>query len=223
MLKQSFLAKVYSTLEKSPFTIADFSVEQGNDEEETVILTVRFRHHSEYVFQVQEHEGSLFAIEAPGTYKRSETVSLPTLHGLPDRLANWARNVRDELRSQMPVYEEVDELRKVIEKHLAEHVTDPDAPFTKAEADDLRAKLDALSSRFVELAEHSEITKQELNRVQQELTAIKANLTSFPKGTWYKTAGTKLWSVTSKVLTSAESRQVIAQAARKLIGLNDPP
>jgi len=89
--------------------------------------------------------------------------------------------------------------------------------------DGLREKLDALAERFSELAQHSEITKQELNRVQQELTAIKANLTSFPKGTWYKTAGTKLWSVTSKVITSAESRQVIAQAARKLIGLSDPP
>lgn len=223
MLKQSFLAKVYSTLEKSPFTVADFAVEQGEDDEEKVVLTVRFRHDKSFVFQVREHDGSMYSIEAPGSYRKTESVLLPSLHGLPDRLAIWARNVRDELRSQMPVYDEVDELRQVIEKHLAEHVSDADAPFTKAEADELREKLDALAERFSELAQHSEITKQELNRVQQELTAIKANLTSFPKGTWYKTAGTKLWSVTSKVITSAESRQVIAQAARKLIGLSDPP
>lgn len=223
MLKQSVLAKIYATLDKSPFTAVDFAIEPSREDAEQVLLTIRFRHHPDFVFQVQEHEGRLYAIEVPGDFRKEETVPLPTLHQVTERLTIWARNIRDELRVQLPAYGEIDDLRELIEKHLAEHIQDQDAPFSKAEADELRAKLDALSEKFAELAEHSEITKQELNRVQQELTGIKSNLGAFPKGTWYKTAATKLWSVTSKVVTSAESRKVIAEAARKLIGLSDAP
>lgn len=221
MLKHSVLAKIYSALEKSPFTVADFEV-KAEHKEEHVILTVKFRHHAEYIFQVQEHEGAMFALESPGEFLKSETIQLPSLEALPSRLTSWARHIRDELRAELPAFEEIDQLRQTIEQHIADHVADAAAPFTKAEADDLREKLDALASKFAELAEHNEITKQELNRVQQELTSIKANLTTYPKGTWYKTAGTKLWSVTSKIITSSESRQVLAQAARKLVGLGDP-
>lgn len=220
MLKHSVLAKVYSTLEKSPFTVADFAVKPDH-KDESVILTVTFRHQSEYVFQVLEHNDGIFVIESPGEYRKTESGELKSLQELPSKLADWARNIRDELRTHMPVYDEIDELRQAIEKHVAEHVADAEAPFSKVEADELREKLDLLSSKFEELAQHNEITKQELNRVQQELTAIKANISAFPKGTWYKTAGAKLWVVTSKVITSSESRQVLAQAARKLIGLSD--
>ena len=221
MLKQSVLAKVYAALERSPFTVADFVVEPSH-KDESVVLTVRFRHKPEYVFQVQEHEGELYSLESPGQFQTSETVKV-SLVELPTRLTVWARNIRDELRTELPAYKEIDELREAIEKHVAQHVEGADAPFTREEAEDLRQKLDLLSEKFAELAEHSEITRQELNRVQQELVSIKANLSTFPKGTWYKTAGTKLWSVTSKIVTSAESRQLLAQAARKLIGLSDSP
>lgn len=221
MLKQSVLAKVYTALEKSPFTVADFEVKPEHEDED-VILTVRFRHQQEFIFQVQEHDGKIYSLESPGEYRRSETALLPSLENLPTRLTSWARNIRDELRTQLPAYDEIDQLREAIEQHIESHMTDAAERFTQAEADELREKLDALAAKFVELAEHSEITKQELNRVQQELTSIKSNLSNYPKGTWYKTAGTKLWSVTSKVITSAESRAVLAQAARKLIGLNDP-
>jgi hypothetical protein len=220
MLKQSVLAKIYSTLEKSPFTVADFEVTPG-DSEDDAILRVRFRHAPDFSFVVDEQDGKLYALESPGEYRKTEAMVLTTLHNMPERLAAWARNVRDELRSLLPAYTEIDELRDAIEKHIQEHVDHPDQPFSKAEADDLRAKLDQLGEKFVELAERSEITKQELNRLEQELVAIKTNISAYPKGTWYKTAGTKLWAVSSKIMTSTESRQVLAQAAKKLIGLDD--
>lgn len=222
MLKHSVLAKIYATLDRSPFTAVDFLIEQPKEMGE-LILTVKFRHNADFIFQVQEHEGEMYVLEAPGEFLKQEPRKLLSLQQVPERLAVWARNIRDEVRAQLPAYDEIDELRELIEKHLEDHLEDQGAPFSKAEADELREKLDALAGKFAELAEHSEITKQELNRVQQELTSIKANLGTYPKGTWYKTTATKLWSVTSKIMTSAESRQVIAQAARKLIGLSDPP
>jgi hypothetical protein len=223
MLKHSLLAKIYAALEKSPFTVADFLVEEGDEEKNAkLLLSVRFRHQPEFVLQVQEHENLYYSVESPGDFRKTDTVGLPTLQAIPERLAIWARNVRDELRTVLPAFAEIESLRATIDAHLREHLSDPDERFSKAEADDLREKLDALAASFSDLADRSEITKQELNRVQQELTAIKANLANFPKATWYKTAGTKMWSVTSRLITSAESRQLLAQAARKALGMDGP-
>ena len=139
---------------------------------------------------------------------------------IPDRVEVWIRNVRDELRTTVPVYAELDDLKAKLEKHINEHVSNPDVPFSAAEADEMREKLNDLLSRLEEMEKKSEITEQELNRLKKELTSIKANVTTFPKGVWYKTAANKLWAVTSKIATSQESRQVLAKAAQKMLGLD---
>lgn len=219
MLKQSVLVKIFSALEKSPFTVADFLVQPGQAKDDP-ILTVTFRHDTRFYFTVTESRGEYWLEVSPGEYKAQEFRQIESMQRLPDRLLEWARNVRDELRAYVPVYAELEELRETIDKHIAEHVEAPDEPFTSEQADELRAKLDILAQKFADLAEHNEITKQELNRLDQELTALKGNLSTFPRGTWYKTAGAKLWSVTSKIVGSKESREVLAQATRKAIGLD---
>ncbi|WP_371180704.1 hypothetical protein [Xanthomonas sacchari] len=160
-------------------------------------------------------------IASPGEHEVQEYRPIKNPSEVPDEVLSWTRNVRDELRTAIPIYSELDELRDTIEKHVRDHVSSPQEVFSSDEADELRNKLDELLAKFVEMQERHELTQQEVNKLNQEIAAIKANLGGYPKGVWYKTAANKLWLAFSKVGTSKESRQVIAQAAQKLLGLDD--
>ena len=218
-LRNSVIAGVWSAIERSPFSPADFHVvTDGRDS----LLKITFRHNSAYTFALNKSgSDSYMVLAAPGEHETQEYVRVENPSEAPEKVLNWARNIRDELRTTIPVYSELDELRETIERHVKEHVDNPQEQFSKEETDELRGKLDDLMAKFHEMQERHELTQQEVNRLNQEITAIKANLSGYPKGTWYKTAGNKLWLAVSKVGTSKESRQVIAKAAQKLLGLDE--
>lgn len=218
-LRDSLVAKIWSSIERSPFTPADFEVDTSG--EDGVLLSIVFRHAPQYSLVVKENwKGEISTALSPGEYKKTETIFPTELHKLPDIVTTWSRNVRDELRTSLPVYSELDAIREALERHINEHVEHPEKPFTEGEADDLREKLDALMEKFCEMQERNELTEQELNRLNREIASIKENLPSYPKEVWYKTAANRIFSAVGKVSTSKESRQVLAQAAQKLLGLD---
>lgn len=217
-LRDSLIARIWSAIERSPFTPADFDVDVSGGES---LLSVVFRHAPAYSIVVNENwKGEVSALVSPGEYKKQETIFPAELQKIPEYVTAWARNVRDELRSTVPVYSELDALKEALEQHINEHIENPNEPFTEEEADDLRAKLDILMQRFQEMQERSELTEQELNRLNREIASIKENLPSYPKAVWYKTAANRILTSVNKVATSKESRQVLAQAAQKLLGLD---
>lgn len=217
-LRNSVIADVWSAIERSPFSPADFQViTDGRDS----LLKITFRHNAAYTFTLSKSGSKGYMVVAsPGEHETQEYTSVDNPSEAPDQILNWTRNIRDEMRSTIPVYSELDELRETIERHVKEHVDNPQQPFSQEESDELRGKLDDLMAKFQEMQERHELTQQEVNRLNQEITAIKANLSGYPKGTWYKTAANKLWLAVSKVGTSKESRQVLAKAAQKLLGLD---
>jgi cell fate (sporulation/competence/biofilm development) regulator YlbF (YheA/YmcA/DUF963 family) len=195
-LRNSLIAKIWSAIEKSPFTPADFDVHFGNDKSD--LVSIEFRHRPEYRFCLEENYKHEFIVRtSPGEHKKDEAVRVENPSAVPDLIIAWSRNIRDELRTSIPVYSELEELREIIEKHVSEHIENPSDSFTETEANELRQKLDELLSKFEEMQQKSEITEQELNRLSQELTSIKANLNSYPKGVWYKTAANRIWSSVS--------------------------
>jgi sugar-specific transcriptional regulator TrmB len=224
MLRASLVAKIYDVLEKSPFTVSDFVVDLPEKDGEQLLL-IGFRHDQRFAFELNQRfteDGYVYSVTmAPGEFKKTEEEVVQSLSAVPDFIKAWARNVRDELRASIPIYSELDEIRELIEKHISENVKEPESRFSAAEVDDLRSKLDMLAARFDELQQRNEITEQQLNRLNQELTSLKSNLSSFPKGTWYKTAGAKLYATVNAIITSKESRQILAQQAKKALGLDD--
>ena len=221
-LRNSSIAKIWAALEKSPFTVADFDV-SFNDDGGNLCL-IRFRHDPAYFLQVQSGgDNRARVIESPGEYRTQDLRVLESFEGVPGRIASWTRNVREELRTTLPVYAELDELRRVIDEHVKNNVKDPDAPFSPTEAETLKTALDELTRKLEELAEKNELTQQELNRLNQEIASLKANVGSYPKGTWYKTAASKLWITARCVVTSPEGRKVLTQVAGKALGLPAPP
>lgn len=221
MLKKSVLARIIVALEYSSFTAADFDVTTGGKSAEP-LLKVTFRYDTSYTFLVRSGTNGYYTTESPGEYQSVEHVNLVSLAMISSRIETWLRNVKDDLQTSIPVYRELDELRQKIDEHVKEHVSNPDERFTRTEIEDLGSKLDELSRKFSELSERNQINEQELGRLNEELARVKENLATYTRGTWYKTAATKLWSVIEKIMSSKESRQVIAEAARKAIGIDGP-
>lgn len=220
-LRNSLIAKIWASLEKSPFTVADFEVTFGD--EDAKLCVIKFRHRKGYFFVVWISEGRVCVTEAPGEHRNEESEVVHSFDSVPARILSWTRNVRDELRTTVPVYAEIDELRKIIDEHVAQNVPDPSGHFSKEEADDLRQKLDELSARLEQLVEKDQLTQQELNRLNQEISSLKANVGGYEKGTWYKTAASKLWITVTSIISSPEGRKVLTQATQKALGLPAPP
>ena len=218
-LRNSVIADVWTAIEKSPFSPADFQVvTDGRDS----LLKITFRHNSAYTFTLNKaRSDSYMVIVSPGEHETQEHTLVDNPSQVPAQVLSWTKNIRDELRTTIPVYSELDQLRETIERHVKEHVDNPQQPFSQEESDELRSKLDDLLAKFQEMQERHELTQQEVNRLNQEIAEIKSNLSGYPKGTWYKTAANKLWLAVSKVGTSKESRQVLAKAAQNLLGLDE--
>ena len=218
-LRNSVIADVWNHIEMSPFSPADFQVVTDSRES---LLNITFRHNSKYTFNLKKISSDTYIITAsPGKHETQENTNIKNPSEAPQQVLNWAKNIRDELRTTIPIYSELDKLRETIEQHVKEHIDNPQEPFNQEESEQLRNKLDDLMAQFVVMQERHELTQQEVNRLNQEISDIKSNLSGYPKGTWYKTAASKLWLATSKVGTSKESRQVLAKAAQKLLGLDD--
>jgi len=218
-LRASMVSKIWASLEKSPFTVADFDVSFVAGP----LLEVKFLHKPEFSFVIREdYTGDLILVESPGTHLLVEKKTLGTLDDAPTKLLDWTRNVRDELRATIPLVNEFDDLRRLVEAHINDHLDSPDEPFTIEEADALRQKLDQLDTRFNEMQQQSELTQREVERLTKELASLKENLGAYPKGVWYKTAASRLWVTFSKIVTSKESQKLLARAAGKALGI-DPP
>jgi hypothetical protein len=218
-LRKSLETKILAAIEASPFTAIDFDVATGG-KPGTPILRIDFRHHPSYTLEVFERLNNEIHVEiSPGAHKLRERHLISSLGDIPDEVKQWTRHIRDELRTTVPVYAELDALREKVDRHIEEHVSNPNEPFAVHEAAELAQKLDEMIARFVEMEARHELTEQELKRLQQEVTSLKVNVESYPKGTWYRTAAAKLWDVTSKVASSKESRQVLADSARKALGM----
>lgn len=226
MLRKAVLEKIIKTLDSSCFTASDFSVETPANGDPLLQLT--FRHHPSYAYILKEkfekdadgEKVSVFYVTAsPGEHKLQETDNFYEFSDVIKGITAWCRNIRSELRAAIPVFDDIDILRAKIEEHIKEHVEDPEGKFDDYELQDIRAKFEALYVTLEELKEHKKVTEAELNKLKKELQAIQEDAKYYPRGTWLKTASNKIFGTLTKVAASKEGRGIIADSARKLIGL----
>jgi len=223
VLRKSIVSKIYNALEKTPFTLADFNVVTPDEEDELLLITFlpqdTFQFRVVYLEREESGDKSMTKIMSPGFHKMKEGQYISSLSYIHEDVGEWGKRIREELRASLPVYEEIDQIRELVEEHLKSKVENEDSPFSNSEIDELRSKFDDLASKFEELAENNEITQKELNKLKREMGAVKENLKNFPKGVWYRTAATRIFSVFSKIVTSSEGRKVLAKAAKKALEL----
>ena len=85
--------------------------------------------------------------------------------------------------------------------------------------DELRKKFKELESRVVKLEQDKIITETQLKAFQDGVWQISSDVEYYPKKTWLKTAPNKLVQLVVAIGKSSEGRKIIADGARKLLGL----
>lgn len=156
---------------------------------------------------------------SPGEYKSEDTVRCESFGECLRLIQPWTRRIHEDLRIQDPKLSDLQGFRENLEAHIKGSIKDEGALFSSDEIQDLSSKLDALSARLEEMEEKHELTERELRDLQKILFEAKVDLPDMPKGVWYRTAGGKVWEAMKKAASTSEARQLLADAARKLIGM----
>jgi len=219
-LRKTIQREVLSILDEGIFTADDFSVVFGDTEDESWLVNITFNHEPSFQFNIGSENsiGNHHVEISPGAIHDTEYHD----YSFEDALAeidDWCYSIREELKATKPVYRELDELRVLIEEQLSTSLSDSEE-FSVPEINELREKLSALSSRVEDLEKENIITQKQLDEFKRGMHVIDEGIEIYPKKTWLKTATNKLVMVVASVGKSQEGRKILAEGARKLLGLD---
>lgn len=233
-LKNSVINQIINYLEYGDFCIEDFDSQFPNDS--TTLASITFKALPKYSFVLEETYtvgsiGSALAmmgssnakkiirtIEKPGSYKNQEIIIHEDISSAISRIPDWTQNIRDDLiSSKVTLRSTIDELTDEFQKGIDERIHDQESYFEKDEEDIIKSKLDELHRRVSELEEKLGFTKDETQKIEKAIEKSKSDLQIYPKGVWYKTAGTKLLKVLAGIINSKEGREILVDLAKKLL------
>lgn len=214
------MQQIMSELEASRFGLIGFDVsfpDSGND-----IAVVAFLGKKGMSLRMGLSGGAderVLVRTSPGDYKTQDFDSFASFDDAVSTIQPWTRRIYEDLKVRLPDVSEIDAFRQTLDAHVKNSIPDENAQFTPAEVDDLSAKLAALEARLQEMEQRHLITEKELKELKQVIGEARNDLPTLPKGMWYRTAGGKVWEVVKKAASTSEARQLIADAAKKLLGI----
>lgn len=234
-LKASTMKSVYDALDNQIFSADDFIVEFPKTG--SVLAKIHFAHNNDYYFHIAELQkkslgiaATLAAIaddvivpgtiECPGDYKRVEEKRFESFNSCIIRIRGWCENIRADLKTKIPVYKDLDELKRQFEQHVNEHIQNPDEHMSEEEVKKMNEKFDALYAEFVKLSEEHKITQDLLGEIKRDFEIIKGNATQYSKGMWAKLTKNRIVQVIKKVAGSPEGRKLMYDGAKRLLGLD---
>jgi predicted RNase H-like nuclease (RuvC/YqgF family) len=223
-LRNSVINQILNYLEYGDFCVEDFDSQFPDDS--TVLAQITFKALPKYTFVLDEvypggSIGSALAVigqgdtkkvirtsEQPGTYKNHESRTHEDIDSAISRISDWVRSIREDLiNSRATLRSTIDELTEKFQQSIDENIDD----------DAIKSKLDELHQRVSELEEKLGFTPEETKKIEKVIEKSKSDLKLYPKGVWYKTAGTKLLTVMKGILKSKEGREILSDLARKLL------
>lgn len=236
-LRNSVINQILNYLEYGDFCLEDFDCRFPDDS--SVLAQITFKALPKYTFVIDEtySAGSggavvsalammgqgertkvIRTIEKPGTYKNNESRTHSHIDSAINRVSDWVRSIKDDLiNSRSTLRSVIDELTENFQKSVDENIEDPESYFEVHEEDSIKSKLDELHKRVSELEEKLGFTPEETKKIVKVIEDSKSDLKVYPKGVWYKTAGTKLLKVMKGILTSKEGREILSDIAKKLL------
>lgn len=215
-LRETTKRKILAALEKSHFTASAYSVEYDHDA--TAFLTITFLPNKSFVFVASESYAGISSSEAPGQHKiTGESFKHASLDECLKSIAPWAARILEDYRANNPIIDEFESLRRSLSEQIEKHITDESAHFSPEEVVAIRAKLDELSTKLSEVTEKTAEQEKQLRDAQQELKALKQDAEVFPKGVWYRMAGSRVLNIIRRAATSKEGREFALEAAKKIL------
>lgn len=218
-LRPSSVQQVLDELSASKFGVVGFDVSfPDSGDLATIVFAVR-KTAKFAIASTNTATNPLQVRMSPGEYKSEDIVRCDSFKECLSLIQPWARRIHEDLRIQDPQLADLKGFRESLDAHLKGNVKDEGSLFSTEEVQELSVKLDALATRLEEMEERHELTEKELKNLRQVLSDAKTDLPAMPKGVWYRTAGGKVWEAMKKVASTSEARQLLAEAARKLIGM----
>lgn len=233
-LKTSTMKSVYDALDNNIFSSDDFIVEFPKTG--SVLAKIKFAHNSDYYFHIAELQKARGAattlaalsdyvtvpgtIECPGDYKRVDENRHESFYSCIIRIKRWCENIRADLNTKIPVYKDLDELKRQFEQHINEHIQNPDEQMSDEEVKKISEKFDALYAEFARLSEEHKITQSVLGEIKKDFEIIKENATQYSKGMWANLTKNRIVQVIKKVAGSPEGRKLMYDGAKRLLGLD---
>ncbi len=215
-LRETTKKRIFAALDKSHFTSSAYSVEFSDDT--TSFLTITFLPNKGFIFVANDTYSGITSSEAPGQHKlTSETFKHTSIEECLKAITPWTVRILEDYRVHNPIIDEFETLRKTLGEQIEKHITDEAAHFSAEETTAIRAKLDELSNKLSEVSQKTAEQEKQLREAQQEIKSLKQDLEVFPKGVWYRMAGSKVLGIIKKAATSKEVRDFALEAAKKFL------
>lgn len=234
-LKNSIISEILNNLNYGDFCREDFATRFPDDS--STLAKLVFSPLPKYEFEIEEHVtgGNRFAvtlmqqpepdrkkiirtIESPGDYRNNEYHTHNDMSDAVDRVTYWVKNIREDLiHSKNAVITTIDDITAEFQSSIDENIRNPEQYFQDQEKIDLIAKLDELQKRVESLEAEMGIDPKQAKVIETAIEKSKADVDLYPKGVWYKTAGTKLMKLLKEAFKTKEGREIASDIIKKLI------
>jgi len=224
MIKKSFNAEIVDALTRSAyFTQYDFVISTA-PRRDRMSLTIHYRYEPRYQLTAsvppELANGKHIPVTVlPGSVAEQEKTTCYGKDDLLGRIAEWADDLRAELKA-IPLSREFEAERARVEALVAQLADLPDEYFTRAEADELRARLEDLEARFVDhlnaTVDESAANNERLEHISREFDMLKSSVDVLSKPSW----ATSFLAKCARWLRDPANRSLIvdgADVARKLL------
>lgn len=231
-LTRSRIAQIVEVLDNSLFTSSAFELldpQNSND-----IITIRYRDDSRYFAKfykapksaksLHEKVALMHAPEpvtcasfSPGDYMEAEVHEDKNFSYFVAQLQHWTERLRSEIVLIGVFQKQFEDFQTSLQAKLEESFPDPEAQFSQDERDLLREQLAVFERRLSELEDDKELTESELNKLRSTIDDLSRAAVNLPKRAWYRTACSKLYTITTKVLSSKSGQKAIESTIDNLL------
>jgi len=234
-LKNSISSEIISNLNDGNFCREDFNVDFPDDSSALAKLVFLAMPKYQFVIEEQVRADNSLAValfhqqqaerkkvirttESPGDYLNNESHTHDNISAAVDRVSDWVVNIREDLiHSRKAVTTIVDDVTSEFQSSIDEHIENPNEYFQEQEKIDLLAKLEELQKRIETLESEVGLDPQKARQIETAIEKSKADVELYPKGVWYKTAGTKLIKLFKEALKTKEGREIAADIIKRLM------
>ena len=218
MLRAAARQQVTSVLEESYFGLANYSI-QFLDADKNILI-VRFLPEMRFRFIVSrpDSDGDFQVTETPGEkFTSPESHFANSLDRVLHDIESWTKRIREEVIAANPFARELSAFKDQIEKKLADLGEEIDGFFTTAEANELKARLDAFGTKLDELVAKSGDLEAVVERLRSALADLQSSVEVVDRRTWYRMSAGRLLSGLKALVTSKEARELALEAAKRLL------
>lgn len=240
-LTRTRLAEVRSVLDASLFTSAGFQIETGTTNNNLIVSVTLLDTPKCYIkLQYEEKKLSSLALmqlrvsslqgdspppvmmvhQSPGDFVETESSEVADFARFIERLRTWTKLLKSEILFVDLFEKRLSEFQAELTKRLDEHCADPKVHFTDTERDDLMKSLRELQERISKLEESDDSLRTEVVEMKQTLAELARASIALPKRTWYRTACSKLFEISTRAMASKPGQKLLEGAIDRLL---EPP